>query len=418
MIVLVFLIIMFLTSFVHMKKSLSTYMYLLFSLSLIGTYFLSHSRFFDAGLGVWGVLYLCASLYLVISPWKYVNSTLLRKISITTFESKVYNVLKIIGVLSLVINIIVIYFLNGMVSDYSAFKNGGESTFYYQRLPIPGFLNMLVGYLSPLMIVLLPYHFYYLSKGLLKEGMLSLILSLNYILFGLATFSRSTSATFILIYMFCFLLFNKTLPVKIKKLYTIVLLSCLSLAIISLVVITLNRFSGDSQWVAESFFYEDTIIKDPVITSVLSYFSQWYIYGSKFIENYNGSTTQGVLSLPVLNLIMSRFFGLKYFSDQSVAKIVYDFYKDDTGAFMGVSSYMLNDLGLILTIFTLICYGKFIKKIRVKINSISSQMILVNLMIFPILGIFSSALHIISFHITFYLTILIYLLNKKSTTIG
>ena len=64
MIVLVFLIIMFLTSFVHMKKSLSTYMYLLFSLSLIGTYFLSPSRFFDSGLGVWGVLYLCASLYL------------------------------------------------------------------------------------------------------------------------------------------------------------------------------------------------------------------------------------------------------------------------------------------------------------------------------------------------------------------
>ena len=88
-----------------------------------------------------------------------------------------------------------------MVSDYSAFKNGGESTFYFQRLPIPGFLNMLVGYLSPLMIVLLPYHFYYLSKGFLKEGMLSLILSLNYILFGLVTFSRSTSATFILIYI-------------------------------------------------------------------------------------------------------------------------------------------------------------------------------------------------------------------------
>ena len=98
-------------------KSLATYLYLLFSLSLTGTFFLSPSRFFDSGLGVWGTIYMCLSLYLVISPWKYFKVGQMVEIEIKPIELKFYSYLKIIGVLSLIVNLIVIYILGNIVDE-------------------------------------------------------------------------------------------------------------------------------------------------------------------------------------------------------------------------------------------------------------------------------------------------------------
>lgn len=399
MILLVVFLIILLVSFIKNRYSVASVILLLYSLSLIGTYFLSPSGFMAKNLSFWGALFLIVSHLMLIIPWRNFKLTGAFSTNVSYNDLKRYKLLKKVGIVCFVLNVIVIGMLLTMVTDFSSFKNGDDSTYFYAQLPIPSIILLLMSYISPLMIMLIPYHFYFIKNNNTKEAFLSLLVSFNFVLTGLTVFSRSTAVTYALVFAVFFLFNRNGIPSRIMRYYKLLTFIMVAVLAVSLLIITLNRFAGENLYSAELMMYNDTILKDPVSASVLSYFSQWYIYATKWVDLYNWNPTNGLLSLPLWNLIMSRIFGLDYYSDNNTTSVLMNYYKSDYGVFMGCPVYMLNDIGLLFTFIILFIYVSAVGKIKAHLSNLSYQMLMCMLLIFPLLGIFSSALHLFYFHL-------------------
>lgn len=398
-----------------MKKlySVSYIVILLYIVSLTGTYLLSPSGFMRTDISIFNIIYLNGSLLLLINAWSSVRINKPIDLKINKFDISTYSVLKFIGFISLAINLYIIYLLSGQVTDFSSFKNGGEFEQFQNELPVPHIFQVIVQHYSSISLILIPYHFYFLSKNRKKEALFSLLVSLNFVFYGLAIFSRSTTITYLLIYIIFYFINNGSLSDRIKKYYRILALSTFSLFIFALGIITINRFSGENEVYVQSLIYNDTLVSDPVSASLLSYLSQWYIYAANWLNNYQFEPLGGKLSFPLYHLIVNRLFGIETSSELSLQQLVINYFKHDTGAFLGVSTYMLNDLGYAMSTIIFVTYYKYVKSISTKINYISVQMIMITLLRLPCMGIFSSALNNIGFHITLILTLILWFNSRQ-----
>ena len=111
-------------------------------------------------------------------------------------------------VLSFVINLLIIYksFSYIMISgaDITSFKNEGEAAILIRQWVDPNLVRF-ANFASPLGLLALAFHFYYLIKVRLYLSVFFLLLSLNVPLAGLHGLSRSGIVQFILMYAFFYL---------------------------------------------------------------------------------------------------------------------------------------------------------------------------------------------------------------------
>lgn len=398
--------------FYNKKTSIFNYLLILYVSSLTGSYILSPSIFWESSKPFLPNLVIFISLLFIIFPWKRYKDFDQIRIQISQSDITLYKNLIFFGSLFLLINIIIIYFLGSSVTDYSTFKNDGDSSYFQSRLPIPHFLQLIVAYFSPFFIVLLPYHFVFLAKGMIKQSIASLIISFNFVLCGFSSFSRSSAVVYILIFIILFLYHRKSIPNYYIKAYKFFSMIILLIIMVGLTIITLNRFAGDNSYSAELMIYSDTIISNPLIGSLLSYFSQWYFYGIKWIGNYEESLG-GYMSFPLLNLIFGNILNLSTFSQPFIDSKIIEHFKDNYGFFLGVTAYALHDLGIIGSSLFFIIYNFVVKYIKKYANTISGQIIMVNLLVIPCTGIFSSALHAMFLHINLLLCLIYHIYSRR-----
>lgn len=211
-----------------------------------------------------------------------------RRIGIYMMNSKELIVIKFIIALSMIGVLSNVYISIGLINDFifggftvEVFKNAGVGLSYYQQINIvPRTASAIF---SPLSYLCLPLHFFFLVHKQSRLSNLSFFASLNIILEQLAFLGRGGMVVFIMIYLLMLVFVYPKLTSEMRKGVVRTALAVLLLISCAFIYIAVDRFSE-----YDAFEY-DALITNPVVVSLLSYYSQWLINGyniySDFEEN-------------------------------------------------------------------------------------------------------------------------------------
>lgn len=396
--------------------SIATLLSVLYLFSLSALYLWSPSRFFQNHFTFFNLIYLVVFYTFMILAWD--RYKLKRPIQLEAGEKelRIFEKSKYIGLIVLLINIYFFYILSSSVVDFSAYKNQGESSYYQSQLPIHGILLTLFNWFSLIFLLFLPYHFYFLSKGKTKQAVISLLISLNYVLVGLSGFSRSGMVAFILVYLILYLYFRKTIKIKATPKIVVPIMGIIFIIAVAFYSITMNRFGDDNIAVSESFVSNDPVIEDPIVNAQLSYFSQWYVKTDYWLpRSSNVELTHGSRSFPLAALILSVLRITEHFPEY-LERDLNKQLGSDSASFLGISTNMALDVGPILSLLLVFLYFRYLKKkerITHNSHSIIAFMPVVFMLQVAATGIFSSILNDLNWHIIVF-GYLAFLLIKKT----
>lgn len=140
----------------------------IYLISLVGMYLLSPSIFMGFNIGLFDVVFLFVFFSLMILPWRRMKLKVPTSLFLTKKDYKLYRIYKYLGVICFVVNVTVLIVLQQVVTDYSAFKNGGEASDYVKYIPIPHIITLVVSWFSRTYLFLLPFHFFFLNNSSVK----------------------------------------------------------------------------------------------------------------------------------------------------------------------------------------------------------------------------------------------------------
>ncbi len=369
---------------------------------------------FDTYFKIMNFLFLAVALTFFIVPWnrfKYKcmisepNPKRLRTLTLWLFA---------INSITFVLFAIAIFYAFTTVTDYSAFKNLGESEGFIKQLPINHTLFLMALYLHPAAYFLIPLHFYYLSKNRYLYSLISLVLSLNIIFNGLMVFSRSGFIVYMLLYGLYLPFFYPKLSRRTKRTIKLSGLTLLSLTVFVFYIITENRFTN-------VLFYKqavnsESIVTNPVVYSLLDYCSQWYKNSNEIMSMYSFETLKGELSFPLVLLIGNALDLIDYHPER-IESTLYSLWGSYYDKFNGLVANLTFDFGYLGTIFFLFLYLVALRLLR-PINGVlrfNSLLVLGVVFVLPAMGIFNSELKGVFYHVLIILSLMVYffMMTKK-----
>ena len=154
-------------------------------------------------------------------------------------------------------------------------------------------------------------------------------------------------------------------------------------------IITFARFEFSNYY--NSIASSSSIVKDPVLFSILDYFGQWHNYNFDCITHYNGQTMQGQMAFYPLGDIF-RLTGLIPNSYETYLSKRVLLLGDSFDNFIGLIAYLVYDFGLIITIILGLIYRKIVREQKPISNSITLERLfyLFLLVQIPLFSIFYS----------------------------
>lgn len=410
MILLIYFILLY---FYYRKyKSIVTIFIGLQIISLSSILLMNNDYLINSWFKVFNLSFVAIILTIVIDPWKkvgkigeisYFNEYRIKKLTKILFGISYYNffVLLIAGI-----------FVTLYVNNINEFKYeaGVQMAFIYNMLPFSAKFLILSTYLYNLSYFLIPLHFYYLIKKQTRLALISLILSLNIVLFGLTFFSRWTIIHYILIYGTFYFIFNNSLNKKHLRTIRMVFAVIIIILFGRFAIVTTLRFE-------ENVSYLNSIplnsrIQNPIIYSNLDYLSQGYLYGMELLEDYNFKTMNGQQALSSILPLLAKF---NFISSDDYINTRASLMKSKSNAFIGLVTGWIFDFGYIGTLIVALFYNYYVRKIKLKNKNISltDSFILVLLIQIPLTSIFYSFLGGILIPIIFLIPINIYLLKTN-----
>ncbi len=315
------------------------------------------------------VVFVAAMLTLMIAPW---NAFSFRIALAEPNEKRVRRLtlaLLAIHSLGFVIFSISFYAAITTVTDYSAFKSGGETALFYKDLPINHNLFLLATYLNSTATFLIPLHFYHLQKRRFLLSFLSLLLSLNLVLEGISIFSRSALIVYFVLYLAYLPFFYRRLDRVQRRLLNYVGLVVLMMFGAIFYEISNNRFadylsSGDA-------VYSTSSIQNPVVYSLLDYAAQWYKNGNTVLSRYSFETLNGELSFPIVATVANKLGVINYSPDVIPIKLE-ALWGDRFDKFVGLIPNLVFDLGYVGTVLFVLLYAVLLRQIR-PVRGVMSQ---------------------------------------------
>lgn len=362
----------------------------------------------DSLIKLFNLFFLIVILSLFILPWHkiYFSS------SISVFKEKRFHTLTIylfvINGIAFFVLLIACYYAFTTITDYSSFKNSSDNTGFYREIPLNHTLHLLAIYLNPTSYFLIPIHFYYLVKKKYLFAFISLILSFNSILDGIAVFSRSSFVLYFFIYFFNLSFFLRKMDIRIQKIVKLSTFAVLGIAISFFLIISNNRFAGYLTY--GNAQYSDSKIQNPVVYSLLDYLSQWYKNSNEVMSRYKFETLNGELTLqPVIQ--MANTIGIISYSSGAIDKYIKSNWGETWDRFVGLTAYLLIDFGYLGTFLFALLYSCLLKKLTPKNGKIlmHKYLMLGTIFILPAMGIFSSMFNSISYHLLILYSIFVYL---------
>lgn len=244
-------------------------------------------------------------------------------------------------VLSFVINLLIIYksFSYIMISgaDITSFKNDGEAAILIRQWVDPNLVRF-ANFASPLGLLALAFHFYYLIKVRLYLSLFFLLLSLNVPLAGLHGLSRSGIVQFILMYAFFYLYSYPAISGRVRLKINFFVFLILSSVLLAFYYITNARFSGSYS----KSDVDEGIIENRAIYSIFDYFSQWSVNGITVMGNFSlEKIWYGKSSRTFLDEVLARS-GMDMVSYVELRKLTLD---DNASSFNGLVATLLYDFG-------------------------------------------------------------------------
>lgn len=398
---LVYLVILFF--FFHFRKPMSPglLLILIYMTSLFCAIVVGHDYAAKSGFEAFNIVFLGLTLSIFMLPWnKFRFATAISEPDPVKVKH-LTNVLLVINGIAFLVFATICFYAFSEIIDFSAFKNGGESSSFVDRIPllnptISHGLYLLASYLHSSAYFLVPLHFYYLSKKKTVLCVLCLVFSANIVLYGLTVFSRSTLLIYLLIYCFNLPFFFKKLENRSRKIIMASAFTLLCLAVIPFAVITANRFSNVVAY--DRAVSDQALISSPEIYSLFDYGSQWFKNGNEVMATYSFDTLNGELSFPFLLTVADKLELIDY-PPEKIELTLRGLWGDHFDRFNGLVANLLFDFGYIGTILFALGYALLLLRLGPVRGELpfTSLMILGGLFILPASGIFNSQLKTVSY---------------------
>lgn len=270
------------------------FLVLLQGVSYFMQFLIDNTCIYNTGKTFFNALFVNLNLFLIIVPWSYcrLENIYIKKIKYFSFFKRcLYWVLSA----NFIINLLILLLILVYVPDIVAFKTEKAFRTLYDTIPFFGvlfryaYITQSFGYLA------IPIVFYYLGRSEYKKCKWALILSCSSLISGFAFYSRAQILTFMLIYLSFFLLIKNTLPITTRRNTERSFKKIILIVGGLFLMITIVRFSAMDYYVDR--IPKGSLIKDPIVYSLVSYTAQGYPNGLNQLENYtidknlNGEST-------------------------------------------------------------------------------------------------------------------------------
>jgi len=351
---------------------------------------------------VFNILFVNVNIFLIIAPWgsfKFNNIFLKNEKKFLFFKKILYKFLFVHILLSITILVIILIF----IPDISKFKADLSYLELYEKIPY--FANVFryahvsqqLGYLA------IPICFYHLGKSEIKKSITALIYSSSSLIVGFAFYSRAQIFTFTLVFIAYFFLVKNTLPLTIQKKVSSGIKKVTFILILLFLLITVVRFSAMDYY--GDRIPEESIIKDPVVYSLVDYASQGYSNGLNQLENY--SQKKNLMGEQFFRDIYQilNFFGIYDWSAENSKYKIDQAYGYDGGAFKAHTAILVFNFGYVMTFLISLIYSVFVSfKLTNRLDiSIETMYVLVLLLMIPIVSIFYTGFGLLYFPLLFLL---------------
>lgn len=416
MILLAVLILVFFLFSFRRPRSAGLLLLSIYVLSLACNFFIQQEYSFRNSFEVFNVCYLALMIGLMIVPWmKYQHSATISEPDPEKVKTLTYTLFAINGFVFLLFGLIC-FSAFSEVTDFTAFKNGGESAAFIDQLPIDTSLNrilyLLASYVCSTAYFLVPLHFYYLVKEKYLLAAVCLLLSTNIVLFGLTSFSRSVFMAYGVIYLFHLPFFFKKLSKRGRRVLLATTCALAAGALIPFARITANRFSTVVAYNRATS--DQTLINAPEVYSLVDYAGQWYRNSADVMSSYTYDTLNGELNGSFILTLGDKFRVIDYPPEQ-IERSLYSIWGDRYDRFNGLIANLLFDFGYVGTTLFVIGYALIVRKLAPVQSEMlfHNQLIIGALFILPAAGIFNSELKTMTFDTLVFYSIIVYWYMKS-----
>lgn len=401
----------FVYSFFYIKKRpVSWYLLVFISISSLAGILIGNTGDFDDFLSLFNLLFTIFILVIMCSgfknyrtydvsaaPAEYLFKCLIALLMGLLFCSLFVNIL----IVSKSFNYIVM-----SSSDITAFKNEGEAAVLIRQWVNP-YLVMFANFVSPLGILALAFHFYFMVKQRLIFSIIFLILSLNIPLAGLHGLSRGAIVQFLLVYFFYYCYLYPAISSHVRLRINLISLAFGLLVFYFFYYITDSRFS-DSSYYAEA---DDSFIKNRALFSIFDYFSQWIPNGLIVMREFTLEKLWfGSSSFVLIKEVLARFgLDIVTYSDLRSQTLA-----GNASSFNGLVATLLYDFSYIGVVVFALAYYFFVRFLEPK-NGVVTLPNLIwfgSLVTVPAMFFTNNYLSNIIFNVGLFYTAFIYLLLR------
>ena len=356
------------------------------------------------------LIYIFITEALIILPWREIKhpKIVIKDLRFFYFYKRIlFPILKINLVIFTIIWGLVWYF----IPDVSALKQDLAFRNLYDSIPYFGFFYRYASITKYLGILAIPYLLYYMQVGDSKRIRESLICSLSVLIIGLATYNRAVMSLYILLLVCSYLLFkdhvNSMLKKKISKWLRIIVIGF----VVFFLGISMVRFSSSNMDYYRDEIPKESVLKDPVSFSLLSYFSQGTVNGINFLELYDGQNRIWGKKITYDFDQMLAYFGLKKWDEENVERVVDRTYnvqglssQNKSDNFHGYAADLVANFGYVLALMISVTYFLIIRGSMSRFSRVSFTKctFLILLLIIPINSIFYMSFSMLVFPIIFY----------------
>lgn len=351
------------------RKSISLYLFFLLLVSSVSAILVGRQAVLTVESIVYQI-YISFSLYMLFTGFRgYYN---VYRIDISKISIKwLKRFEKYIQLSSFLVVLIDIYILSVilpyLITGYivvNEFKNeGGVDSIPMFAGSVPHILITLTNLFSPLGYICLSMHFYYLILGKTKKSLIYLGLSMCIPLSGLISLSRSSTASYILLYMGMLILFYPKLERRIKSIIKNALIIAGSAVITVFLVISTNKFGEVYSKESENKAYINEI-ENPVLYSLFDYCGQWQELSLKPLIHYDPSQLGlGFYNSSGLGVhILKKIYGSEAVNEYFTDKMYHILDHDEWYGFHGSITMTILDFGYLGTLLFIFIFSKILKR--------------------------------------------------------
>jgi hypothetical protein len=392
---------------------------MIYGLSLGCGLFINHDFAVNSTFEVFNIIFLGAMLTLMILPWnKFDYASSIGEPDPNKVRKLTLVLLVVNGVAFVIFSVICLWAFSE-VTDFSRFKNGGESGAFIDQLPLidtalSHSLFLLATYLQSSSCFLVPLHFHYLSKKRYALAIICLLFSANSVLAGLTTFSRSAFLGYSFIYISTFPLFYKNMQGKLRRVLLASAVGLVCLGLVPFAHITANRFSDVVSY--KNAASDQTLINSPEVYSLFDYAGQWYKNSNDVMATYSFDTLNGGISFTFVLTVADKLRLIDYPPEQ-IERQLYALWGDHSDKFNGLIANLLFDFGYVGTSIFVLFYGLILWRLKPVNGELSFAKVLMVAVMFvlPASGIFNSELKNANYDTLILYSIIVYVYMSHKT---